>query len=551
MPAMKPTRSRWALAAAALATAASGCGKRSDDAANTASGKPVAGGAAATATAAAAGDAPRRGGHIVLPSNEPRDLNPALTTRFDRITPVVFEGLVGVDAAMKLTPRLAESWEQTDGGKTLTFHLRKGVKWHDGEPFTAADVIFTHKVIRDSKRETVWRAHMDRIDTIEAPDPHTVVVHYRKPYGPALSSWTVGIIAEHAYGGDVAKASDPNGPHGVGTGPFRFARWESGQRILVEANDDYWAGRPNIDSIEFLLNPRATDQLGLLKAGKLDFAEITDINEWVREVNQPEFRDKFEVATEVESRFRLIAWNGLRKPFDDPRVRVALTHALDRQRVIEDVLLGQAQPLSGPFFPTMYGADPRIAPYPFDLSTAVTMLDEAGLRAKDGKRFKIELIVRASERTPTMDEMLAIFRHDLASIGVDLDIAYLDSRTFFDRILLLEFDAALFGWLPSIPDPDPYELLHSSQITGGPNFAGFSDPRVDELLDKARSTADRSERKALYHEVHRLVHEQTPYTMLYAPYGHYAWNRRVRGLNPRDIGATPRFPGVARWWVAR
>jgi peptide/nickel transport system substrate-binding protein len=493
----------------------------------------------------------RKGGHIVLPSNEPQDLNPALATRFDRVTPLIFEGLVGLDTTLKLVPRLAESWEISPDGKTVTFQLRKDVKWQDGKPFTSKDVAFTFKVIRESKRETVWRAHMESIDTVDTPDDHTAVIRYRKPYGPALSSWTVGIISAHAYGGDVATASDEKAPgHGMGTGPFKFGRWESGQRIVLEANENYWSGRPYVDTIEFLLNKSSSEQLALLKDGKLDFAEVTDLNEWGAEVYQPAFRERFEVTTEVESRFRMIAWNGLREQFEDPRVRVALTHALDRARVIEDLLIGDAQPLSAPFFPTMYGADPRISPYPLDLSTAVTMLDEANYEPKaGGTRFEIELIVRKSQRTDMEDQMLAIFRRDLDSIGVKLNVVYLPTREFFGRIVLREFDAALLGWLPSLPDPDPYELLHSSQINIGPNYAGYSNTEVDRLLDEARSTTDRSARKALYHDVHRLVHQEEPYTLLYAGNGHYAWNRRIKGVNPRDIGSQPRFPGVARWWV--
>ncbi len=540
---MTPNRTRFLWTALALgALLASGCGGKK---------KQNESGKSSPKTVDDTDRGPRRGGHIVLPSNEPRDLNPALMTRFDRVTPLIFEGLVGLDAMLKLKPRLAESWNISADGKTVTFKLRKGVKWHDGKPFTSKDVVFTHNVIRNSKRPTVWRAHMEGIDTIDTPDDHTAIVRYRKPYGPALSSWTVGIIAEHAYGGDIAKASDQeSGAHGIGTGPFKFARWESGERIVLEANTNYWGGVPYIDSVEFLLNKQSSAQLELLKAGKLDFAELTDLAEWSREVHQPEFRKRFEVGTEVESRFRMIAWNGLRDQYEDPRVRVALAHALDRARVIEDLLVGHAQPLSAPFFPTMYGADPRISPYPFDLSTAVTMLDEANFPVKDGKRFTVELIARVSQRTNMEDQMMAIFRRDFASIGVKLDVVYLKTRDFFDRIVLREFDAALIGWLPSIPDPDPYELLHSSQINQGPNYAGYSNAEVDKLLDGARATSDRSERKAQYHDAHRLIHQEEPYTMLYAANGLYVWNRRIKGVNPRDIGTQPRFPGVARWWVS-
>ncbi len=531
----------WLLGAVALLAVGACGGKKDDKSGGTSSAKP---------TAAPVDKGPRQGGHIVLPSNEPRDLNPALATRFDRATPLIFEGLVGLDANLKVVPQLAESWDRSDDGKKLTFHLRKDVRWHDGERFTSDDVKFTYDVIKDAKRPTVWGAYMADVASVETPDEETVVVNYKQPYGPALSAWTVGIIASHAFDGDVAKAGTDEARIGVGTGPFKFGRWEPGKRIVLEANREYWGGAPYLDSVEFLLNLQSSEQLKLLKEGKLDFVEITDVAEWGREVHQPEFRKRFEVQDEVESRFRMIAWNEQRSLFENKDVRVALTHALDRQRVIEDVLVGQAQLMSAPFFPTMYGADPSIPPYPFDIEGAAKLLDSANYAAKDGARFTVELIVRESQRTASDDNMLAIFRHDLKSIGVELKVEYLDTRTFFDRIVLREFDAALLGWLPDIADPDPYALLHSSQINAGANYAGYSNADVDKYLDEARSLSDRNARKALYHKVHKVVHDEEPYTMLYAPYGHYAWNRRVRGVNPRDIGTQPRFPGVARWWVA-
>ena len=523
----------------AVAVAASGCGKgKSKD-----KGKAAAGGKAASA--------PHRGGHIVLESNEPRDLNPALSTRFDRATPLLFEGLVGLDANLTVVPRLAESWTVSADGKTITFTLRKGVRWHDDKPFTSADVAFTLEVIQKAKRATVRRAYMAGVEAIETPDEHTVVVKYATPYGPALSAWTVGIIPKHTFGGDVAKADAEDMTFATGTGPFMLQSWEPGTRIVLAANKNYWGGAPYVDSVEFLLNVPPSEQLKLLKEGKLDFVEITDVGEWSREVHTPEFRERFEVQDEVESRFRMLAWNQQRALFEDARVRVALTHALDRSRIIEDVLVGQGQLLTAPFFPTMYGADPTIAPYPFDLSKAVKLLDEANYPSKDGHRFQIELIVRESQRGPSEDAMLAIYRRNLQSIGVDLKVVYLDTRSFFDRIVLREFDCAMLGWLPDIADPDPYALLHSSQINAGPNYAGYSNAEVDRLLDEARAVTDRDARKALYHRVHAIVHGEEPYTMLYAPYGHYAWSRRLRGVNPRDIGTQPRFPGLERWWIAQ
>ena len=132
---------------------------------------------------------------------------------------------------------------------------------------------------------------------------------------------------------------------------------------------------------------------------------------------------------------------------------------------------------------------------------------------------------------------------------MELELAHLSPQEFFDRTKKHDFDAAFFGWLPEIADPDPFGLLHSSMIEAGSNYAGYSNPELDKLLEQGRSATDRKERVKLYHQVHRILHEDMPYTALYAPYGHYAWSRRIRGVNPADMSGQPRFPGPARWWI--
>ena len=498
---------------------------------------------------------PRQGGHIVLPSNEPLYLNPLLETRFTRANSLIFEGLVGLSSSLEPVPVLAESWSRSNDGRSITFKLRKGVKWHDGKPFTSKDVVFTFKSIQaigkaEAGLQSLWPSYFDRVAKLDAPDADTVVVTYGRPYAPALIAWTVGILPAHVYGGGPIEKSKGN-KEPVGTGPFRLARWIEGKRMLFEANQSWWNGRPNLDTVELRVD-LGDDQLRALKAGQLDFAQVPDVVAWSSEVQMPDFRADFEVATVVGSLYRAIAWNTQKKPFDDKRVRQALTLALNRGRVIEDVFLNQAQAMSAPFFPNMFGADPSIAPHPFDIDRAVKLLDEAGHKAGPSGRFPLEIIASTSQRTPTIEEMFAIFRRDLAAIGIDMTVDYLAPRDYDGRVTLREFDAVFFGWLPDIPDPDPSTLLGTSQIKAGrQNFAGYSDAEADRLLDTAVSTANRDERKALYHKLHAKLQNDLPYTVLYAPYSHFAWSRRVHGVHPEDVGPQPRFPGLSGWWVEK
>jgi len=532
-------RARFSLAATlSAALLAAACGSKKDRNAHE------------DPTPAPAKPADRYGGFLRLPSNQPQYLNPVLQTSFERVTPLIFEGLVGIDRRLEATKRLAEDWEISESGKVITFRLRKGVKWQDGQPFTAHDVKFTYDAIMKTTAPTLWKAYFENVDSVEITNDSTVVVVYKNPYALALMAWTVGIIPKHVYDtGDKDLLTSPANQVPVGTGPYKFSSWEKNKRITLSANRDWWYGRPYIDSIEVELNPPATQVLDDLRQGKLDFVEIPDIQAWANDAQLPEFQERFAVADVVEPRFYTIAWNMTRERFADKRVRQALTYAFNRARVVDDVLLGQARVLDAPFFPDMFGADPSIAPYPFDLDRAVKLLDEAGLKSVDGKRFELEVIASESARGQTADAVFAIYRHDLEAIGIDLKVTYLPQEQFSDRVVMRDFDAAYFGWLPDLPDPDPYALLHSSQIKVGSIHAGYANPEVDRLLDEARATTNRDQRKALYYKVHRILHDEVPYTVVYADYGHYAYSRRLNGVNPNDLGPVPRFPGVARWWI--
>ena len=491
----------------------------------------------------------RQGGYVVLPSAEPPYLNPVRQSAVDVATPLVFEGLVGVDARLEHVPVLATKWERSPDGKTLTFHLRKGVSWHDGRPFTAADVLFTLDAIRKPGVANIWRGYLASVDKVEAPDDQTVKVTFSETYGPDVAAFTFGILPKHLYDGkDIAGAPANYTP--IGTGPFKLERWTPKKRIILVANEHHWNGRPSLNQVELVMDKKPSEYLAALQKNQLDFAEIIDRDDWTGSALTPEFRERFETGIIDENVFTIVAWNNQHKPLDDKRVRVALTHAFDRPRVIVDVLGGSARPLSGPFFPYQWAADPDVSPWPFDLTKAANMLDAAGLPMKGGKRFAINLLVQENWRgLGTYDQMLAIFRTDLEKIGVELKVTYLPRNDMVDRLLLHNFDAAFLQWTLDIPDPDPYVLLHSSQVTEGGNFAVYTNSEVDALLVAARHTTDRAKRKESYSAIHRMVHEDEPYTFLYAPQTHYAWARRIHNASAYDASSVPRWPGIAKWWV--
>ena len=254
---------------------------------------------------------------ISIPSNEPKALNPLLEVRANRANMLIFEGLVGIDRAGKAIPRLAESWTLAEDKKVLTFALRQGVKWSDGKPFTAKDVAFTFKVLRGlSDTPTLWASFMIDVDRIETPDDLTVIVHYAKPYAPALMTWTMGILPEHVYSDAPLPESEGNRKP-VGTGPYKLSRWDLGKRLILVANPNWWHGKPKIGRIDLSFE-RDGEYLDRLATGRLDFVDVPDNAKWVSQTQSPQFLEKHEATTVRGSLFRMIAWNTQRKPFNDP-----------------------------------------------------------------------------------------------------------------------------------------------------------------------------------------------------------------------------------------
>jgi peptide/nickel transport system substrate-binding protein len=317
---------------------------------------------------------------------------------------------------------------------------------------------------------------------------------------------------------------------------------------MLEANPSWWHKRPNLEGVELVFGVAEQDVIAALQRGDVDFATVNDADTWLDAAYTAEFLDKFETSEVVEARIRLIGWNTQRGPLRDARVRRGLTLALDRNRLIGDVLFNQAQPLATPMFPTMFGYDPSVAVVPFDLDEALKLLDEAHPRTGD-KRFSLEVIVHESLRGPASDGMATIFQRDLATLGIDFKLTILPSKEYYERIGKRDYDGVYFGWIPDVPDPDPAGLLHSSQAKAGANFAAYSHPEIDRLVYEGRTTMDRDQRQKVYQQLARLLVEEMPYTPLFAPYGHYAWTERLRGVQPRDVGWTAPLPGIADWWI--
>ncbi len=498
---------------------------------------------------------PVRGGEVVIAGDaEPQDLNCLRASDSPSLSLCrLFSGtLLDYDRDLNIVPRLAASFEASEDGTTLTFHLRPEARWHDGHPFTSRDVLYTAEAIRhaDSAIRSNLPALFEGLAEITAPDDHTIVARYREPYALAYHAWTRAFImpAHLPFGpGDETPLSrEP-----VGTGPFRFQRWEPGVQIVLEANADYFDGRPWLDRFTFRILPDRRSFIVGMRTRALDLAALAAFEAPPEDPGLP-----FTILHYPGSMVDFILWNTRPTPglFTDPRVRRAFSLAFDRQGFIDHVTDGQDLPSVSTFQPGAWAHDSSLTPLPHDPEGARKLLAEAGWRDTDGDRTLETPAGRASftlvfnSGLPVAEKIATLMKESLEPLGVRVRLQGLDWPTLKERVRGKSFEASVYRWTLD-PDPDPFDFFHSSQGEHGQNFGGYSNPEVDRLSEEGRRTLDFERRTALYHQVERILREEQPYTFISHPAVALAVSRRVRGVEIGPRGFWGWYPAPMRWWV--
>lgn len=499
---------------------------------------------------AAPGGAPS--GRFIYPlAIEPATLNLASGTDVPSVMVqrLVSDFLVDHGPDLRLVPALAASWDRSADGRVITFHLRSGVRFHDGAPFTSDDVVFTWEKIIDPQSRAVGRLDAFLpIASVEAVDPLTVRVTYKEPFAPALRGWEIPILPAHLYrGADFARAPANRAP--IGTGPFRFVSWDAGRSIVFEANRDYWGGSPALERFVFQIVPAADTAFQALLAGEVDYARVPPARQATIQ-GDAGFARRFHAIRYVPLFFYYIAWrgDGSNPFFDDPRTRRALAMAIDRDGYVRSVLHGLAEMTDSPFGLLLPG--PRERGPAHDPAAAAALLDEVGwrldpstgIRRRGGRPFRFSLLVFTGGEDHV--QFSQVVQENLRRIGIDMRIERLDWQTLLTRLRVGDFEAAFSGFAPS-PDPDSaYGLLHSSQISGGQNYAAWRDAAADAALDEARRTLDETTRIAIYRSIESRVLTAQPYAFLFAPAVLGAVNVRYDGALPSPQGILGHRPGA-------
>jgi len=468
------------------------------------------------------------------------------------IISLVYNGLVKYDGNLNLVGDLAESWQVSPDGLTITFKLRRGVKWHDGAPFSARDVLFTYQTMIDPKTPTAYSGDYLQVKKAEVLDDHTFRVTYGQPFAPALGSWGLAIIPRHLLAGqDITRS--PLGRHPVGTGPFKFQEWRAGQKIALAYNPDYFDGRPYLNGYIYLVKADLATLFLELKSGNIDRSNLTPL-QYKRQTNYPRFNRMFNKYRYIPFSYIYLGYNLQDPRFADRRVRQALTCAINKKEIIEGVLLGLGEEATGPYKPGTWYYNPNVPKFPYDPDRAKALLAEAGWRPdaegileKDGKPFEFTILTNQGNDLRVMTA--EIIQRRLREVGIRVKIRTVEWAAFLKEFIDKgRYEAVILGWNTGL-DPDQYDIWHSSKTKPGElNFIHYQNPEVDAMLEAGRHTFDREKRRQAYFRFQEILAEDQPYTFLFVPDALPAIHKRFRGIKPAPAGIDYNFP---KWYVPK
>jgi peptide/nickel transport system substrate-binding protein len=507
-------------------------------------------------TAARPVGTPAYGDALVVGSiGEPSTLIPILASDSASrdVASQIYNGLIRYDKNLNLEGDLAESWQVSRDGLTITFHLRRGVKWHDGHPFTSHDVLFTYRVTIDPKTPTAYAEDFKQVKNAEAPDPYTFRVTYGKPFAPALESWGASILPAHLLENrDITKSELARNP--VGTGPYRFKEWIPGQQVVLESNHDYFEGRPYIDRYVYRIIPDSSTMYLELKAGGLDMMGLSPV-QYRRQTNTSEFLARFNKYRYPASAYTYLGYN-LRHPlFRDRRVRQAITSAINKEEIIQGVLFGMGQVAHGPYKPGTWAYNKDVKDFGYDPVRARQLLAEAGWKErngdgillKEGKPFTFTILT--NQGNDLREKTALIIQQRLRDVGIEVKFRKIEWASFLKNFIDKgDFEAIILGWTIG-QDPDLFDVWHSSKT--GPkelNFVGYKNAEVDRLIEEGRGTFDRERRRRCYLRIQEILAEDQPYTFLYVPDALPAVSARFRGIEPAPAGIMHNF---IKWYVPK
>ncbi len=466
--------------------------------------------------------------HLSTSSN-PSRINPILATdsASSEIVNHIFNGLVKYDKdAKNIISDLASTFYFEDN-VTLIFELKSGVKWQDGEPFSAKDVLFTYELINSPQVVSPYTSTFRMVKSVEVLDELKLKVTYKEPYFKALELWMSGILPYHLLKDEKNIMSSRFNTHPVGTGPYRLTKLEFSKNIELSAYDDYFEHRAKIDKIIYHVIPDANTRFLMLKTQKIDIGSLEAMQ--IERQIEASFFDNYKVIEEIAHAYTYLGMNLRREKFQDPRVREALSLAVDRDELVDILFMGHGQVCTGPFLPGGPSFNSAVKAPTQNLKRARELLKEAGYDEVNPFSFEIATSNSSSIRPYAAQ----ILQHQLAKVGVEVTLRVMEWQAFLNTVVFpREFDTVLLGWSLSL-SPDPYLLWHSdSDKPGAFNFIGYHNKKIDGLIETMQGTIEREELAKIQQQIFADVVADNPYLFLFIPNSIQVVDKKIKHIEP-------------------
>lgn len=454
---------------------------------------------------------------IVSQGSKPKSLDPNMYNEIPAltITEQIFNTLLKVDENGNIVPELAESFEYITPIE-LVIKIKQGVKFHNGDTLTSKDVVFSIKRMLDKPASRIM---IDAINKVEAIDDYTVKITLSKPSSPLLFGLAHPLTAILNEKDTLAK-NDVIATAPMGTGPYKFVEWGSGEKIELVAFDDYFEGRPKIDTLTYRAITENSSRLAALETGEIDIAYNMDAIDSGIVENNPELQLISQPTTSTE----YITFNTTKAPFDNKDFRKAVNYALNRQSMSDSIFMGKAKPANSIVNPNVFGHSDRVEGYPYNVEKAKEYLKKSGIENPSFTLF-------VNDNTTRL-QLAQIIQANLKEIGIDVKIETLEWGAYLQRTAQGEHQAFLGGWVSGTSDADIvlFPLLHSSSHGGAGNRAFYTNKELDKIIDEARLVSNPEERKNLFLKAQDILQEEAPLGILLYKNENIGLNKKIKGF---------------------
>lgn len=462
--------------------------------------------------------------------NESDKVNSIFADEHDDAISLIFSGLTRYDEKNETIPDLATGWEVSSDQLIYTFKLHNNVKWHDGQPFTAEDVKFTIEAALNPKNNSPIKERFEEIKEVQVVDSYTVKIVLKKPFPLLLNVMSTGMLPKHLLDGkDINNDRFNSAP--IGTGPFKFVEWKKGQYMKMVANKEFYRNVPKSEQVILKYIPDQNLRAVQLEIGEIDVALIDPMQ--MERINK---NPNLTVNRMVTADYRALMYNRINPLWEDVRVRQALNYAVDRQAIVDGVMLGWGKPAYGPL-QLNWANNEKVNQYTYDAEKAKKLLAEAGwtpgadgILQKDGKRlsFKMTTFVHDPVRVALINALSTQFK----KLGIEAIPDPKEKGSF----KIGATDSFLLGWgSPFDPDDDTYRIFHSSQMDNA-NFEHYKNEKIDSLLLQARETNDRNQRAQLYNDFQTELANDPAFNFLVYLDVAVVTSKNIQGVKTRTLG---------------